>query len=193
MAGSEMPRETSERPSAIVRIAYHQLSVMCGTRDPTAPSVADANAGGADARGMVCTRRLLGLPMFATVTSAFCGAYAAARGSHESVATILGHAENGMRASLEFASPVTGRVAGILETPLKIVDDAVCVGLDFVEEKVPSVKLPPGQIYANAKDGVRNIFTSALETLRLLFGGSKDRIEDLGANEAAQGIRKMSS
>lgn len=40
----------------------------------------------------------------------------------------------------------------------------------------------------------RNIFTSALETLRLLFGGSKGQIEDLSvANEATQGIRKMSS
>jgi len=128
---------------------------MCGTRDPTAPSVATASADGADTRGMVCTRRLLGLPVFATVTSAFCGAYAAARGSHESVATILGHVENGMRAGVEFASPVTGRITGLLETPLRAVDNAVCVGLDFVEERVPSVKLPPGQIYANIKDSVR--------------------------------------
>ncbi|XP_011689799.1 PREDICTED: perilipin-1-like [Wasmannia auropunctata] len=197
MARSETssPRaEVSERPSAIVRIAYHQLSVMCGTRDPTAPRVAAANAGDADARGMVCTRRLLGLPVFATVTSAFCGAYTAVRGSHETVATLLGYAENGMRAGLEFASPVTGRVAGLLETPLKSVDGAVCVGLDFVEEKVPSVKLPPGEIYSNVKDGVRNIFTSALETLRLLFGGTKDRIEDLSvASGTAQEIRKVSS
>ncbi|XP_011881546.1 PREDICTED: perilipin-3-like [Vollenhovia emeryi] len=191
MTASEMPRETSERPSAIVRIAYHQLSVMCGTRDPTATDAA-ANAGYADARGFAGTRRLLGLPVFATMTSAFCGAYAAARGSHESVTTILDHAEDGVRASLEFASPVTGRVAGFLEMPLKILDDALWAGLVFVEEKMPSVKLPPGEIYVNVKDSVRNIFTSALETLRLLFGGPKDRIEDL-SNEAAQGIRKVSS
>lgn len=127
---------------------------MCGTPDPTAPTNI-ANVGDADAHGMVCTRRLLGLPVFATVTSAFCNAYAAARSSHKSIETVLDHAEDGMRASLEFASPVTGRIAGFLETPLKIVDDAVCVGLDFVEERVPSVKLPPGQIYVNVKDSVR--------------------------------------
>jgi len=166
-----------------------QLSVMCGIRDPTAPkSVATANAD-----GMMCTRRLLGLPVFVTVTSAFCGAYRTVRNSHELVTTIFGHAENGMRTGVELASPVTGKVADLLETPLKVVDGAVCVGLDFVEERVPSVKLPPSQIYANAKDGVRNIFTSALETLRLLFGGSKDQIEDSVANEITQGIRKMSS
>ncbi|KYM99114.1 PREDICTED: uncharacterized protein LOC108776972 [Cyphomyrmex costatus] len=194
MAGSETSRaEISERPSAIVRIAYHQLSVMCGTRDPTAPSTAPAKAG-EDARGMMCTRRLLGLPVFATVTSAFCGAYKAVRGSHESVTTIFGHAENGMRAGLEFTSPVTGSIASLLETPLKIVDNAICVGLDLVEETVPSVKLPPGEIYGNMKDSIRSMFTSALETLKLLFGEPKDRIEDSSVtNETAQEIRKVSS
>ncbi|KAL0100503.1 hypothetical protein PUN28_019661 [Cardiocondyla obscurior] len=167
---------------------------MCGTQDPTAPISITTNANDADARGMVCTRRLLRLPVLATVTSTFSGVYQATRNSHESVATILGHAENGMRTGLEFVSPVTGTIAGLLEAPLKIVDDALCLGLDFVEEKLPSVKLPPGQIYANAKDSFRNIFTSALETLRFLFGGSKNQIEDLSvANETARGIRKVSS
>lgn len=167
---------------------------MCGTRDPTVPSIAPANAGDTDVRGMMCTRRLLGLPVFVTVTSTFCAAYKAVRGSHESIATILGHAENGMCAGLAFVSPVTGSIASLLETPLKIVDNAVCVGLDFVEETVPSVKLPPDEIYGNMKDSVRSIFTSTLETLKLLFGEPKDRIEDLSiTNETAQGIRKVSS
>ncbi|XP_011647850.1 uncharacterized protein LOC105433997 [Pogonomyrmex barbatus] len=196
MADSETSREISETLSAIVRIAYRQSSIMCGTHDPIAPvNDAAANAGDADARGMECTRRLLGLPLFATVTSAFCGAYTAVRGSHESVATILGYVENGMHTSLDFASPVTDKVAGILETPLKAVDSAMCASLDFVEEKIPSVKLPPGQIYENMKDSVRNIFTSAFEVLRPLFGGPKNRIEDLSiASETAQKeIRKVSS
>lgn len=131
-----------------------QLSVMCGTHDPTAPvSVAPANGGDANARGGMA--RLLGLPLFAAVTATFCSAYTAVRNSHESIATVLGYAEDGMRASVELASPVAGRISGALETPLKAVDDAVCVGLDYVEEKIPSVKLPPGQIYANARDSVR--------------------------------------
>ncbi|KMQ95582.1 lipid storage droplet binding protein 3 [Lasius niger] len=125
---------------------------MCGTHDPTTPTsvVADANA-----RNITCTRRLLALPVFASVSSALRNAYAVTRDSHESVATILDGAENGVRAGLEFASPVTGRIADVLETPLEAIDKAVCVGLDFVEERMPSVKLPPGQIYANMKDGVR--------------------------------------
>lgn len=190
-------RELSVRTSSIVRIAYHQLSVMCGTHDPTRPTTSDVAANAdANARSMMCTRRLLALPVFASVSSALRNAYAVTKNSHESVAAILGGAEDGMRAGCEFASPVTGRIAGVLETPFKAIDNAVCVGLDFAEERMPSVKLPPGQIYASMKDGVRNMFTSALETLRLLFGGTKNnRIEDLSvANQTAQEeIRKVSS
>lgn len=167
---------------------------MCGTHDPTAPaSVAPANGGDANARGGVA--RLLGLPLFAAVTATFCNAYTAVRNSHESVATVLGYAEDGMRASVELASPVTGRISGALETPLKAVDDAVRVGLDYVEEKIPSVKLPPGQIYANAWDSVRNIFISALETIGLLFGTPKNQIEDSSAasENAQREVRKVSS
>ncbi|XP_014485499.1 PREDICTED: perilipin-1-like [Dinoponera quadriceps] len=165
---------------------------MRGTREPTVP-VRDAVA---DAHGdMVCTRRLLDLPLFAALTAALRNAYAITKGSHEAVATIFGHAEDGVRASLQFTSPVTNRVADALETPLKAVDDAVCVGLDYVEEKVPSVKLPPGQIYVNMRDCVRNIFTSALETLRLLFGGPKNQIESspVASGNAEEKSRRMSS
>lgn len=129
------------------------MSIIYDTHDPTDPVNAkkfvDTNVNDS------CTRRLLDLPIFATVTSAFCNVYFIVKDSHESVALILDGAENGMRMGLDFASPVTDKIAGTLETPLKYVDNAVCVGLDFVEEKMPSVKLPPGEIYENMKNSVR--------------------------------------
>lgn len=194
MTDPETSCELDERTSSIVRIAYYQLSIMCGTHDPTRTSVDIADAD-ANARNMMCTRRLLALPVFASVSLALRNAYAITRDSHKSIAAILDGAENGVRKGCEFASPVSGKIADVLETPIEAIDKAVCVGLDFVEERMPSVKLPPGQIYANMKDGVRNIFTSALETLRLLFGGTNNQIEDLSiASETAQEkIRKMSS
>lgn len=132
-----------------------QLSVMCGTREPIGSASSASTDADANAQDMVCTRRLLDLPLLTAVTSAFRNAYAVTKGSHEAVAMIFGYAEDGVHASLQFASPVTDRVADVLKTPLKTVDGAVCVGLDYVEEKVPSVKLPPGQIYANVRDCVR--------------------------------------
>lgn len=197
MTGSEASHEISESSSSIVRIAYHQLSIIYDTHDPTAPVNAkfvDTNVPDVNDRSMVCTRRLLDLPLFSTVTSAFCNAYSVVKDSHKSVALILGSAENGMRASLDFASPVTDRIADTLETPLKYIDNAVCFGLDFVEEKMPSVKLPPGEIYENLKNNVRSIFTTALETLGLLFGRPKNQIEDSIASKTTQkDIRKASS
>lgn len=127
---------------------------MCGTHDPTRTSVDIADAD-ANARNMMCTRRLLALPVFASVSLALRNAYAITRDSHKSIAAILDGAENGVRKGCEFASPVSGKIADVLETPIEAIDKAVCVGLDFVEERMPSVKLPPGQIYANMKDGVR--------------------------------------
>lgn len=128
---------------------------MCGTYDPTTPTSVTNDTADANVHNMTCTGRLLALPVFASVSTALCNAYAITKNSHESVAAILGSAENGMRAGLEFASPVTGKIANVLETPFKAIDNAVCVGLDFVEEKMPSVKLPPDQIYASMKDGLR--------------------------------------
>ncbi|XP_072755082.1 uncharacterized protein [Anoplolepis gracilipes] len=151
MTDPETPNEINTRTSSIVRIAYHQLSVMCGTHDPTAPtSVVATNAE----------------------ASALRNAYAVTKDSHKSVAAILGSAEDGMRAGW------------------RAIDNAVSVGLDFMKERM---QLPPGQI-ASMMDGVRNIFTSALETFRVLFGGIKNRIEDLSvANKTQEEIRKASS
>lgn len=136
-------------------LILQQLSIMCDTHDPTTPTSVTNDTADVNARNVTCTGRLLALPVFASVSAALCNAYAITKNSHESVATILGSAEDGVRAGLEFASPVTGKIANVLETPFKAIDNAVCVGLDFVEEKIPSVKLPPDQIYASMKNGLR--------------------------------------
>lgn len=195
MTDPETSREMNLRTSSIVRIAYHQLSVMCGTHDPITSTSVTNDTADANARNITCTGRLLALPVFASASAALCNAYAVTKNSHESVAAILGSAEDGVRAGLEFASPVTDKIANVLETPFKAIDNAVCVGLDFVEEKMPSVKLPPDQIYASMKDGLRNMFTAALETFRLLFGGTKNQIEDLSVTKQTvqEEIRKVSS
>ncbi|EZA50219.1 Perilipin-1 [Ooceraea biroi] len=172
-----------------------QSSVMCGTHGPTRAASANVANGNAGAYEMVCVRRLSGLPVFVSVSSTFRNGYTAVRDSHESVASIFGHVEDGMRAGLSFVSPINDKIASALKEPLKAVDNVVCVGLDFVEEKVPSVKLPPHQIYTNVKDSIRNIFTSALDILTLLFGGQKDQIKDapVASETAKEEVRKAAS
>lgn len=127
---------------------------MCGITDPTVstdvvPVIAETDGS------MMCIRRILNLPIFASLTSAFRTAYAVTKDSHETVTSILNRAEDGMRAGLDLAKPITSTIGGVLETPLKTVDNAVCVGLDFVEERIPSVTESSYQSYVTVKQGIR--------------------------------------
>jgi perilipin-2 len=45
------------------------------------------------------------------------------------------------------AAKSTAPVVLKLQTPILKVDSLLCAGLDFVEAKVPAVKLPPHQVY----------------------------------------------
>jgi len=141
--------------TSVTPFVLQQSSIMCGKCDPAAPRSAASINDNANVCEMVCMRRLFDLPVLVSVSSAFRNGYSIVRDSHESVASIFSHVEDGMRVGLSFLSPVNDKVAGVLKEPLKTVDNVVCIGLDFVEEKMPSVKLPPDQIYANVKDNIR--------------------------------------
>lgn len=51
-------------------------------------------------------------------------------------------AESAVTKAVEVGKPI---VQG-LEGPIKKVDGVLCSGLDYVESKVPAVKLPPGEV-----------------------------------------------
>jgi len=49
---------------------------------------------------------------------------------------------------VDIAKPYAAPVIKNFEGPIKKVDDVLCSGLDYVESKVPSVKLPPKEVGA---------------------------------------------
>lgn len=51
-------------------------------------------------------------------------------------------AENVVHKAVEVGKPIVQN----LEGPIKKVDGVLCTGLDYVETKVPAVKLPPGEV-----------------------------------------------
>ncbi|KAI4494852.1 hypothetical protein M0804_001053 [Polistes exclamans] len=104
---------------------------------------------------IICTRRLFRLPIFLSVSSSFCQAYTTIKESHQSVTTIFENVENGLSKSAEYVRPLTNQIHETLETPIKTIDSFVCVGLDFMEEKVPSIKSPPYEIYQNISNNIR--------------------------------------
>lgn len=76
----------------------------------------------------------------------------------------LSTAENTVNKAVEVGKPIATPVIRNLEGPIKKVDDALCTGLDYIESKVPAVKLPPGEIYNSTKDYVQNTVTPAVES-----------------------------
>lgn len=66
--------------------------------------------------------------------------------SNQYINIALSTAENTVHTAVEKVTPIAAPVAARLEGPIKKVDGILCSGLDFVEEKVPCVKLPPNEV-----------------------------------------------
>lgn len=75
-------------------------------------------------------------------------------------------AEDTVNKAVEVGKPYATPVIKNLEGPIKKVDDVLCSGLDYVETKVPAVKLPPKEIYTNTKDYVSSHVSPAVETAK---------------------------
>lgn len=58
----------------------------------------------------------------------------------------LSTAENTAHKAVEIAKPYATPIITQLKEPIQKVDGLLCTGLDYVEEKVPAVKLPPGEV-----------------------------------------------
>lgn len=151
---------------------------MKGMRDVAEPTTITKE----DNNGMVCTRRFFRLPIFVSVTSALCHTYKTVKESHETVTTVFDNVENGLSKGMEYASPLTNRIGETLETPLKTVDNAVCVGLNFLEEKLPSIKLPPYEMYENLTNNIREVISSVVQTSVILFGNIVRQVDQLKAS-----------
>ncbi|XP_060532307.1 lipid storage droplets surface-binding protein 2-like isoform X1 [Cylas formicarius] len=80
----------------------------------------------------------------------------------------LSTAENTVHKAVEISKPITTPVMKNLEGPIKKVDGVLCTGLDYVESKVPAVKLPPKelilQIYNSTKEYVDQHVTPTVES-----------------------------
>lgn len=110
---------------------------MCGIMDPCAPSL-DSNLVN-EKHVSNSARRLFGFPVFSSITSTMSNAYSSIKQSHVTVASVLNATEEGLGKGFEMVSPITETIGSTLETPLKSVDNVVCMGLDFLEENVPMI------------------------------------------------------
>ncbi|XP_056640046.1 lipid storage droplets surface-binding protein 2 isoform X1 [Diorhabda sublineata] len=80
----------------------------------------------------------------------------------------LSTAEHTLCTAVDLGKPAATTVIKNFEGSIKKVDGALCGGLDYIESKVPAVKLPPGeivlQVYNNTKEYVNSTVSPAVET-----------------------------
>ncbi|KAF5302924.1 hypothetical protein FQA39_LY02104 [Lamprigera yunnana] len=78
----------------------------------------------------------------------------------------LSTAESTVQKAVEIGKPIVSQFEG----PIKKVDVLLCNGLDYVEEKIPAVKLPAGEIilqmYTTTKEYVSNKIQPAVQTAK---------------------------
>ncbi|KAK9870273.1 hypothetical protein WA026_006361 [Henosepilachna vigintioctopunctata] len=72
--------------------------------------------------------------------------------------------ENTIQSVVETGKPYAIPVVQKLDGPIKKVDSVLCTGLDYVESKVPAVKLPPGELYTCTKGYVHDNVTPKVES-----------------------------
>ncbi|CAH0560440.1 unnamed protein product [Brassicogethes aeneus] len=89
----------------------------------------------------------------------------------------LNSAETTVQSIVEKGKPYANPVLSNLEGPIKTVDGILCSGLDYVETKVPAVKLPPAEILLQIYNSTKEYVTPAMETAYAYAEQAKGMVE----------------
>ncbi|KAL3267241.1 hypothetical protein HHI36_011374 [Cryptolaemus montrouzieri] len=106
--------------------------------------------------------------------------------------------ENTLHTVLETGKPYAIPVVQKLDGPIKKVDSVLCSGLDYVESKVPAVKLPPGeiisQLYTSTREYVHDNVTPKVDSAYKSVQGMVDPAVQTAknvVNPAVQAAKKV--
>ncbi|XP_046391950.1 lipid storage droplets surface-binding protein 2-like isoform X2 [Ischnura elegans] len=120
--------------------------------------------------------RLVKIPVVEKTLTAASDVYEKVKESSSALNWTLSTAESTVNKAVETAMPLTAK----LEKPLKTVDSLLCSSLDYVEAKVPAVKLPPQEFLDTTKTMVVEKAAAVKE-----YGGQKLRSMSLDRQSAA--------
>lgn len=134
--------------------------------------------------------RVAKLPVVEAAIHKATGLYEMAKDSNSVVNYALTTCESTVKTGMEKISPLTTPVVASLEGPIKKVDGILCSGLDYVEDKVPCVKLPPNEMYENTKNYINETVQPAVQTARNIVEPTVERAKHIvePAVETAKGI-----
>lgn len=149
---------------------------MSGSDDRSVSSDGSGEVGGR-VKEFECIGRIGRLPLVESTALAMSNFYSSVKHSHCVVQTMFENVEDGWSKGADTVSPVTSKIEETLEVPLRAIDNAACVGLDYIEEKIPSVKLPPEKMYEKSKDFVnRRVFEPALQLTFEFYENVRDKV-----------------
>ncbi|XP_014280524.1 lipid storage droplets surface-binding protein 2 [Halyomorpha halys] len=102
--------------------------------------------------------------------------YSKLKGASETVNSVLTSAENTVKNAAQSAQPVTSK----LEGPIQKVDSMLCSGIDFVEEKIPAIKLPPAELAQKTKEALNtNVVEPAMKGMSAIGEYGKQTVASL--------------
>ncbi|XP_059488878.1 uncharacterized protein LOC132204404 isoform X1 [Neocloeon triangulifer] len=127
--------------------------------------------------------RIAKLPMVESSISIANDVYSRVKESNAMINWTLSTAESTMSKAAEHAIPVAEK----MEKHLKRVDSLLCSSLDYVEAKVPAVKLPPHELMEKASE-LKQMGAEKVRTLAALESSSTKQLVSSCTKIAASGV-----
>ncbi|CAB3383305.1 Hypothetical predicted protein [Cloeon dipterum] len=128
-----------------------------------------------DAIPLEAVHRIAKIPVVESSMNIASDVYSRVKESNSMINWTLSTAESTVSKAVEHAIPVAEK----MEKHLKRVDSILCSSLDYVEAKVPAVKLPPHEIYENTHKLVESKLQPALERASELKQKGAEKVRSL--------------
>ncbi|KAK3930864.1 Lipid storage droplets surface-binding protein 1 [Frankliniella fusca] len=113
--------------------------------------------GSAGGMNLESVNKISQLPVVESTIGLASDMYRKVKDSNAMVSAALGAAESTAQTAVNKAVEVGRPVAARLQGPIQRVDSALCTGIDYVESKVPAVKLPPKEMYDRVMGAVCSV------------------------------------
>ena len=110
-------------------------------------SVQAAQPAAGNTMGLESVNKISQLPVVESTLGLASDLYKKVKDSNSMVSAALDRAESTTQSVVTRAVDMGRPVAARLQGPIQRVDSALCTGIDYVESKVPAVKLPPKEMY----------------------------------------------
>ncbi|XP_023013020.2 perilipin-5 isoform X1 [Leptinotarsa decemlineata] len=115
---------------------------------------------------MESVNRIAKLPVVESTIQTATNIYGKVKDFNSLTNWTLSTAENTVCMAVEAGKPIATPVIKNLEGPIKKVDDVLCTGLDYVESKVPAMKLPASEILQQIYNTTKNYVSPVVDSAR---------------------------